>query len=311
MNYSPLREVQGSDPWAGKEFAVKVIVNRMRKPERVSCTGFIAWMVALLALAGGAVQAITPEEVFQDGRRAFDLGHWQEAREHFSHFNHAWPTHTLGPRALLMETLADIRSGKNLAEKAEAERLAEWSARYRVLREKFDAPELSELALVIQGREDAPLAASASALLDFPPDRLAHLLDRGLVKPPAVDPMETLRWIHGWRQKFDRRCPAELRGRLALWRSKALWEIWLSPLPSRSLAAQLQKIAGWPVEKALQRSLREAFQEGDPAVKRESALLGLSVEAFAGVRLPVDPSSDWMTYLNSRGIHEQEAWCPR
>lgn len=283
----------------------------MGKSGRLVCTGFVAWSVALLALAAGAAQAVTPEEVFQDGRRAFDLGYWQEAKEHFSHFNHAWPTHTLAPRALLMETLSDIRTGHALAEKAEAERLAEWTARYRILREKFDEPELSELALVLQERADAPLAASLSALLDFPPDRLAHLLDRGLVKPPAIDPMETLRWIHGWRQKFDRRCPAELRGRLALWRSKALWEVWLSPLPSRSLAAHLKKIDGWPVERALQRSLRQAFQEGDPGVKREAALLGVSVEAFAGVKLPVDPASDWMSYLKSRGIHEQEAWCPR
>ncbi len=283
----------------------------MGKPGKTFCTGFAAWMVALLALASGSLQAITPEEVFQDGRRAFDLGHWQEAKEHFAHFLHAWPTHTLTPRALLMETLADIRSGKAVTEKAEADRLAEWSARYRTLREKFDEPELSELALVVQGREDAALAGSSSALLELPPDRLAHLLDRGLVKPPAADPEETLRWIHGWRQKFDRRCPAELRGRLALWRSKALWEVWLSPLASRALTATLRQWGEWPVEKALQRSLRQAFQEGDPAVKREAALLGVSVEAFAGVRLPVNPASDWLVYLKSRGIHEQEAWCPR
>ncbi len=271
-------------------------------------------VVVLVALSGATtIIAITPEEVYQDGRRAFTLGHWREAREHFDRFTQTWPDHSLVTDAQLLGSLADLRSRQEIRDQQDADHLASLTARYRALRDKVSVSEIAELAVAVEEPALRQKAASASQLVHLSPGELQHLLNRGLLPAPAADPVGTLSWIHAWRAIHDGRCPAALRGQLDLWRARSLWAVRLSPLAAQANAERLFRLGCWPLEPALDRFVRSAFRQGNPDVKREAALLGISAQELSTRRPGRGRSgrSDYLTYLQERGIHSEEAWCPR
>jgi len=261
------------------------------------------------------VGGITPEEVFQDGRRAFELGHWAEAKEHFYLFGQSWPSHPLVVQALLLESLSELRARPAEDTLAKADRLASLSVRLKLFREKLPGQELSELETALQVETSgASLLATGTGILAFPPKKLDHLLNRNLIQNPSQDPIGTLSWIRQWRRRYPSGYPAGLVGKLEMMRSKALWILLLSPLPARKSSAILKTWGAWPLGVALNRSLNKAFQDGSLDVKREASVLGVSVDWILKNRKEnqgLQEDSKWMRYLRERGIHEAEAWVPR
>ncbi|RCK80998.1 MAG: hypothetical protein OZSIB_2375 [Candidatus Ozemobacter sibiricus] len=271
-------------------------------------------MILAVVLAGtSSCAGITPEEVFQDGRRAFALGHWREAREHFDRFTHSWPDHGLAVEAQLLAALSAFRSRPQDRDQEEADHLSRLTARYQALKDKVSASELTELAVAVEEPALRQKAASASQLLQLAPPALNHLLQRGLIPEPSTDPIGTLQWIQSWKKTHEAASPATLRGMLDLWQARALWAIRLSPLAAEAHAERLRQLGCWPLDSALARFVRSAFQQGNPDVKRQAALLGIS--ALGGDarrhRKGRPGPSEYLAYLRERGTFFEEAWCPR
>jgi len=258
------------------------------------------------------VLAITPGEVFEDGKRAFNLGKWQEARDSFRAFEIAWPTHALVDRALMYLTLAEIRGERDFIQQERRDQLASYSNRLVRLKDKLPDEDLTEIEAAIellQASFGEGKLASPAAVLRLEPKLLKHFLDRGWFPAPADRPIETLRWIALYRDQFPNLKDLPLLAALELKQARALWQVYLSPLPRQGFVAILKGWKLWPVSDALRRSLQKAFSIGDLTVKREAALIGVSLESLERIDRRADDSY-WYRYLSDRGIHSTEAWCP-
>jgi len=273
------------------------------------------WILGTLCLGWLTVtaHALTPGEVFEDGRRAFLLGHFRAAFAHFAEFQKRWPGHPLGDQGLLYLSQAEIRMEKELDEEYRAARLASFTSRLKYLKTKFEPPALIEIGAAVellQAQMSGKLA-SPGYVLALPPATLEHFLSRGWLPFPQRDPMGALTWLREWMARHPLDQHAALLGRLELYRAKALWQILVSPLPRRANMPILESWGDWPVPDTLLRSLKRAFQFGAAETKREAALLGVCTEELVlRGRQVSGEDSPWIRYLKERGIHEAEAWCP-
>ncbi len=269
-------------------------------------------LILLLALPPWAF-SFTPNEVFEDGRRAFLLGHWTEADAQFQKFLNTWPAHALANRALYFETLSKLRKEREIKLEEEFQKIASLSNTLRFLKDNLPNEDFSEMEIALRSmkRELEHSPASAPELVTLSPDLLLHALRRGWAPDPEGDPFGTLSWIRGWKSAHSRDVvPPALSGTLELMRAKALWRFLLSPLPARHFADILKTWGELPFHDSLLLSLKKALQTGDSETKRQAALLAVSVEYAERWRFPRE-DSEWMRYLKERGIHESEAWAPK
>ncbi|HNW34394.1 MAG TPA: hypothetical protein PKM25_05640 [Candidatus Ozemobacteraceae bacterium] len=275
--------------------------------------------MAALALsviaANSPAWGITPDDVFQTGQRAYLLGHWQEAASGFRRFLETWPGHKLQAESNRYLLLSEARAGfAHVQREYEESRLASLTSGLAFLKQKLPEADLTELEVERQVLNSRlfPVNASTPAVLTLLPEQLAHFMKRDVFPAPADDPRGTLTWIHGWKARHGNKAPAPLLATLDLWRAKALWQILLSPLPASRLEPDLKSMGEYPVHGAFIRSLKQAFRNGEPDVKREAALLGVCSAMLASDnRHDLCSIKEWKTYLDDRGNHLEGAWCPR
>lgn len=275
--------------------------------------------ITVIAMAGGTVPArvwaIAPEDVFHAGRRAFLLGHWNEAADGFARFLDRWPGHELCAESTMYRLISESRTGFERVKRGyEESRLASLTAGLAFVRQKLPDADLVELEVELQCLQKSLGASSASsrAILELPPDQLAHVLKRNVLPAPADDPRGTLIWIDGWKTRHWKAAPDTLRAAIELWKARALWQIVLSPLPASRMETELKKRGDFPPVRALFRAIRGAFRTGEPDVKRDAALLGVCCSSLVPTsRQDTDDINAWKTYLGDRGNHPEEAWCPR
>lgn len=282
---------------------------------RKALAGCIAVAVVAMMALPPRVCAIAPEDVFQTGRRAFLLGHWNEAVDAFSRFLDRWPGHPSCPEAVLYRLLGESRAGYDRVRRDYDERrMASLTAGLTFLKQKLPDADLTELEVeqdCVRMRLD-PSASLATSVANLPPDRLAHFLKRNVLPAPADDPRGTLLWIGEWRAKHGGEASGTIRASLELLKAKALWQIVLSPLPAAGMEERLKRDGDFPPALAMVRSLREAFHNGDQDAKREAALLGVCSSSLPAVaRHAAGDLRAWKTYLDDRGNFRDEAWCPR
>lgn len=260
-----------------------------------------------------SVSGITPGEVFEQGRRAFHLGHWLEAKECFLKFSESWPTHQLAPHALYYRSMAEARLEPSIPEEQAKQTIASLSAIIKALGERLPEADLLELKAQLEHhqKKSGLTVGTPTASLDLPPDQLTHALNRGWIPFEKQDPISTLAWIKSWLERHDKNSLPPLVSRLQLLRAKALWQLRLSPLPTEAFLTTLRSWGDWPVQNALDRSLKAAFENGDLDTKREAALLGVSSDFLRFQNTSKHKDTLWVRYLRERGINFSEAWCPR
>ncbi|HOY67909.1 MAG TPA: hypothetical protein PLP29_13560 [Candidatus Ozemobacteraceae bacterium] len=276
--------------------------------------GAAAALVSLL-LAGAPGFGVTPEEVFQTGKRAFLLGHWKEAADGFARFNETWPGHALHPESTFFLLLSESRAGfAHIRRSWEEQRLASLTTGLAYVRQKLPDADLKELdveRLVLSCRL-TPEAASLPAVLDLAPDDLGHLMKRGMLPDAAEEPMLTLRWIRDWKARHGGKASGTLLAALDLWKARAFWRLLLSPMPAKAFDAEIRSMERVSLPAAHLKALKAAFRAGDPEVKREAALLGIAVGQLAAfARYDLCVVNEWQTYLRDRGNHLEGAWSPR
>lgn len=280
-----------------------------------SCRRTLILCGAMVVLATTA-WSLSPVEQYENGRRAFLLGHWDDAYHLFQEFLDLWSGHALAPKARYHSVLADIRRQHEEAKAQVTARIASWTQIVPLLKKDLPGIDLTEITAAID-LEQSRLADSSlswETLAKVPVAQMAQILQRRWYPDPTAHPLATLGAINDWLAANRATAPSLLQGHLALLQAKALWRVYVSPLAMNSLEAPLQAQQAWPVDKALGQLLRRAFHAGDPDIRREAALLGVSLEAILmkqpNRRKPPQIST-WQRYLQERGIHAEEAFFPR
>jgi|GEM_PF-780091 len=256
-------------------------------------------------------RAITPNEVFEDGRREFNLGHWKEAQANFARLIETWPQNSLAVKALYFRTLSELRDEMLPDEQEVKNRIASLTFIEKRLSESLSTDELLEIRMDLEKLRAKYYGENATktAIIDLPPEKLLHSIRRGWITSPKLDPYGTLKWIREWHEKHPKGYVGQLGATLSLMQAKALWMFRISPLPTNAFSSILRTWGYWPLDKAIGRSLKAAFRDGDPDTKRDAALLGLCSDHLKNVQFSRE-GSEWMRYLRERGIHFSEAWCP-
>ena len=171
--------------------------------------------------------AITALEVFNEGRRSFDLGRWQESKETFARFMATWPDHKLNPEALYYFSLAAARTLPERSREYSDSLVDEIAAAISTLSIELPGKDLTELKVAVKlaGNRNPPV--SWSELATFSPAELKHYLNRGWHPDPSSTPIETLFWETTWRKKNTSPLEPDLTASIAMLKARALWQIML------------------------------------------------------------------------------------
>jgi hypothetical protein len=272
-------------------------------------------MLLITMLTASSLFAVTADDIFSDGIRAFDQARWQQAEEIFTRFLATWPDHELKTKALYYKATASTRNLDNSINSLLADKAEIWKEDLSNLEKDLPAEDLRELHTAIEIANQCNTAPSWSALSEASPIDLKHYLQRSWHPDPTLDPMATLAWSNKWLKNHTSHLDPDLESRMELLRARALWQVLLSPLSLHANSDILKVWECWPVQNRLEKSLKRGFATGNAEIKRKIALLGYHFDYFRDRRSTdtsaINPKSQWYSYLSQRGINLQEAWCPR
>ncbi|MBF0408044.1 MAG: hypothetical protein HQM10_11855 [Candidatus Riflebacteria bacterium] len=261
--------------------------------------------------------ALNSKEMFDNGKRAFDMGRFREAELFFGQFIKTWPSHARVDEADYFRNLSLSRFKPDETE-SRITRIASLTERLNYYKTKLpESADLSELQAELEflnlqtgSIASASLASYTSTdFLSLSPSYLLHFIDRGWVPPTAKDPWKLLNWLHKWHIKNDLKYHPKLDSKIAFLKAKCLFRIFVAPLVRKSLAEKLSNMQMFPIHTALRTNLKTAFEKGDHSTKRKSALLGISLESLLNNEYGSEYRF-WFSYLKQRGQNDSDAWCP-
>ena len=270
-------------------------------------------ILLLFTMSSTCSFSITQTGLYNEGKRAFLLGHWQESYEIFSKFLATWPESPLKVKANYFKTVSNIRYIAKTNIERKAAELASLTQILNLTKEQLPNFDTSELEIAIQRKKnthfDTQILSSLTQL------ELKHVLANKWYPEPYKFPLKTLKWISNWRKKHTGFIFPELQAQLSYTKALALWQILLSPLSKQANKIILSEWGCWPVHTAFEEALRNSFSKGSPSLKRNVALLGCHYEFFLHNFLIHNKlkikKNKWYDYLKTRGISNKEAWCPR
>ena len=273
---------------------------------------FLKLSVIAILIASSNVYALDPDNMLEDGKRAFDLANWEESREILNRFMETWPQHEKCSEALYFYTLASARTIDSRTEVYRAELGKELSVAIASLSNDLPDKDISEAQAALKIAQSTNKPEIWKELENLNPVELKHYLSRNWHPEAADFPFETIDWANKWLEK-NNNIDSELKSDIALIKLSALWQIIRSPLIKENSQEKLKNLECFPLEPAFGRVLNEAFRRGNPAQKRKAAVFGYHFDYFCANRLDTNKSikSPWFRYLKSRGISPQDTWSPR
>lgn len=274
----------------------------------------ILFLIAALMSNSSAI-AITPSEIFNDGKRAFNNSRWIEAEEKFETFLNTWPEHHLRYEAIYYQSISDTRSFKEKYNRLLSEKIFIWKANLEKIEKELPDKDAIELRVAIAFVEGNNTVFDWKILKELSPLDLKHYINREWYPNPSISPMKTLEWVHEWLKNNKLPIDPDLKSKLCLLQAKALWQMVLSPLSLSANSAILREWGYWPVYSHLNKVLNDGFLVASPNIKRQIALLGYHVDYFRDHDIEDSPivvsDNHWYRYLSERGINLQESICPR
>ncbi len=268
-----------------------------------------------LVLCAAMAQAITATEVFNDAARAFSQGKYSESEEIFSRFLRLWPDHKLAEEAQKNLLISKARNIEKALFK-HAEKLAnEIEDELKKTEQDLSVETKAEVRLALSYARRAGRKYTWHEIANLSETTRNKIIVREWYTDPADDPMSSLSFANGILKSHKDKLTPEIESRILLIKSYALWHLLLSPLPLRANARIIKTWGDWPVHTALDKSLRQGFNLANSDIKKKIALLGFHLDCFRHKEVLSSGSSGlnnrWLTYISERGIHRQEAWCPR
>lgn len=271
-------------------------------------------LLLLMTYTTGAF-AITAPEVFNDGRRAHNLGHWHESEEIFTKFLDTWPDHHLKDQALMHRIMASARNYDTKMKKHSLELTSKMKADMQSIEKSADEQDLIELKMAIKRAESPDCPTTWKAMEKLGIAELSQVFKRGWHPDPAANPLKTLGWAHNWKRAQSTQISPELGAHIHRVEALALWQLSLSPLSVSASSDIIKQLGYWPIDSALDKAVETSFNLGCSHTRRQMALLGYNKSLVMGELAPnyEAPQLDnrWYIYLADQGINLQEAWCPR
>lgn len=269
----------------------------------------------LLALSASAF-GLSSDDLFQNGKTAFDMGNYSESAEIFSRFIAAWPDHKLVDDARLLRLNARSRTIAQQISTQNQELYREMSQELELLQKKFSNKDLAEATLAVQYAARGALPYSWEDLKNISNQDLNTILQHKRHPEAFSAPIQVLEFIHFRDNNNKSQSDPHLQALISYLKAQALWQMLLSPLSAEANARILKTWGDWPVHNALDQALRTGFNLGSPEIKKNVALLGFHFDCFRHKGLVKSSissglNSRWLTYLSERGTNLQEVWCPR
>jgi len=290
----------------------KIHRNKRLRLKRFYLTGLL---LAAFSLGSGDVGAITANEVFDQGKRSYDLGRYQEASETFSGFLATWPDHQQHYEALYYHTLASARTLPIRAQNHSSALLEEITAAIATLAVQLPEKDLTEIKVAVDIAQNPIPPTTWEKLAKLSPVSLQHYLANGWHPEPYLSPIETLQWEQTWRSNNKEAVSPELESSIALLKAKAMWQLLLSPLSFSANSDILKKWGYTPLPEHFEKVLNRGFSLANSSSKRDFALLGYHYDHLRNIGLAVADraplKSRWLDYLSERGINLQEVNFPR
>ncbi|MDD2624541.1 MAG: hypothetical protein PHF29_02280 [Candidatus Riflebacteria bacterium] len=257
--------------------------------------------------------ALDSNEMFENGKRAFDLSRFKECVEIFDRLLYIWPDFEDKPEALYYRSIAAIRDTEDKVNAYKAELVDKIASDCETVFLELPENDLSELkaAIAIGKMESEPL--DWSQFDKIKPAELKHVLLRR--HHPSVQrfPVQTLIWLNGYKNKNSVLTP-DVEALTELLKLKALWQLLLSPLNAKAEEETLKQNNVWPLAKTFEQTLDNGFKKALPSLKREFALMGYHYDYLRsnefGKETKKEFSSIWLKYLKERGLNLKEAVCP-
>lgn len=274
---------------------------------------FITILLVLLVAGHCDLNASTSQEVFDNGKRALDLGKFPESEEIFSGFIAGWPDHKLTGQAKFYRLLAKARQIESSIAKSASLLHAEMAEELARLEKDFSAKDLAEIKTAIEFARSHTEPQGWEELARFSDADLKQALTWKWHGSPTANPVQTLKFANDRLANFKNDSDPHLIAQINYLKALALWQIYLSPLSLEANAGILKTWNDWPVHNALEKAIRIGFNLGNRDIKKNVALLGFHYDCFRQRSSAVSSGlkSRWLTYLSERGINLQEAWCPR
>ena len=271
-------------------------------------------LLSAISLVSSGAGAITAREVFDQGKRSYDLGRYQEASETLSNFLATWPDNKQHYEALYYYTLAAARTLPERALNHSEALIEEIDSAIATLSVQLPEKDLTEIKVAVDIARNPVSPTTWEKLTSLSPVALKHYLANKWHPEPHLSPIETLKWEQAWRSNNKGTQKPELEAAISLLKVRAMWQLLLSPLSLSANSDILKKWGYLPVHKHFENELNKGFRLATPDLKRDFALLGYNYEylrngSFADETLLL--KNRWFTYLSERGINTQGAGCPR
>lgn len=271
----------------------------------------VKYSLIYILIANANLFALAPLDMLENGKRAYDLANWEEAREILNNFMETWPEHEKYSEALYFYTLASAKTIDKRTEDYRSELGKELKDAVASLTLDLPDMDISEAKAAYMISQKPTKPELWSELVKLTPQELKHYLARRWHPKPSETPFETLEWV---KTKLcnDVDLDSETISSIALIKLSALWKIIHSPLVIESSQERLEKCGCLPLDKVFKDTVQKAFKNGNPEQKRSAAMFGYHFDYFNTNSLNSNKKvrSSWLRYLKSRGISTQEAWSP-
>lgn len=269
------------------------------------------YSILFILLANVNLHALAPLDMLEDGKRAFDLANWKEAKEILERFMETWPEHEKYNEALYFHTIATVKSLDSQTNIYKSKICMELEKAVASLSLELPDKDLSEAKVAIKFANKSIDKDYWEDLAKLTPSELKHYLAREWYPNPTEYPFETLKWTKQ-RLANTHDIDSKTISNISLIKLSALWEIIKSPIILNNSKKELESTGNFPIDKAFNKTLQEAFKNGNPDQKRKAAILGYHFDYFKTNTLTSNKKvkSRWLHYLKSRGLDSKGTWCP-
>ena len=265
-----------------------------------------------ILIAGAPTFALSPDAIFEDGEKAFNLAKYEDSREFFQRFLETWPEHKKHTEALYYFTMASVKTIDSRTESYRQSLGEELRESIASLSKDLTEDYLKEANAALMIAQDPNKPELWNHLEKLAPDELYHYLARQWHPAPDADPFATIKWAQTWL-KNNKSIDCELKSDIDILQLYALWEIIRSPLVLENNSDKFKEIDCQSPHKLFGKLLNEAFKNGNPDQKRIVAVFGYHFDYFTANKLNTNKkvNSSWMRYLKSRGLSPQDTWSPK
>lgn len=268
--------------------------------------------ITAVILTSTNAYALSPKTMFEDGKRAFDLARFEESREILERYMETWPEDENYDEALYYFTISSAKTIDARTEEYRSKLGKDLQASIERLSKNLPKADIDAANAALKIAQNKNRPETWDELVTLKPGELKHYISRGWYPDPTLHAFKTIEFTNKWLAN-NTDIDAEMKSDIHLLKLSALWEIIRSPLVKESNKAKLEEIGCSNLDSTFRKTLKIAFDNGNPDQKRDTAIFGYHFDYFNNNKLNTDKAvkSSWLRYLQSRGIANQETWSPR